>query len=293
MDVLLVLYALSFAILNGTSASIQKYGLGKVPLLTPSDFIKRPVWTVRQLISSKFWVVGTIAGFLSLLIQFLFIAYADLTLVAPLLNLNMLVVILIGVFILKEKITRLELIGVIFLLTGFFVMAVEQNIKTYNLDIMMLYLYVALASLLGIIFMAIPKRLSSSQKSYETMFATSAGILYGISSTYVNAIIVLGLLSFSLSGTAGIMLIANIHFWIFIILNQLAYIAYQSALSHGRSSIVYLAMNSTGLLVPVIAGILVFQEPFFVYPYYRLIGLILIVAGLISTSLERKNSYSR
>lgn len=290
MDWGLIFFTIIYAILNGLSASIQKYGLAQVDLIDPVDFIKKPLKTLQTLLKSKYWILGNLSGLGSFIVMFVFIAYADLSIVTPLLNVNLVVVILVGIFILKEKITRFELVSVFFLIFGLIVLSSEQHLKSYNADQYLLFVYLIVGVLVGILLIGIPKiSCSKTKKSKEELYALSAGLFYGLSAVYANALVVLDQISIDLFEVSSWLLILSPYFLIFITMNIIAFFAYQGALSHGRSSVVFLTMNCVGILVPVLAGIIIFKEPFFVFPYLRVIGISLVLIGIVLTSIKKEN----
>jgi len=87
--------------------------------------------------------------------------------------------------------------------------------------------------------------------------------------------------SFELTNISHWFKLINVYLFVFIVYNYLAYLAFQAALSNGRASIVFTLMNGIGLIIPIIGGALIFNESLFVYPYYRIIGILLISLGVI------------
>ena len=74
------------------------------------------------------------------------------------------------------------------------------------------------------------------------------------------------------------------HLWVFLgwwgmaICNMSSFAFYQSAFQKSRMAIVYPALNSIGLLVPIIAGIFVFQQTFNNYLFF-FVAIVLIFLG--------------
>ncbi|MGQ4833718.1 MAG: hypothetical protein ACP6IS_07470 [Candidatus Asgardarchaeia archaeon] len=284
-----IMYILLFIIFSGLGASIQKYGLMKVPRVKPSDFIKRPVATFKTLFKSKSWIIGNILTFSGIFLLLRIYSEFDLSTAAPILNLNMILVITIGVKYFKEIIDWTEYAGTVLLISGAFLMALSSSEKANQFNLIAFIIFLIVATIIGAIFIILPKVDDdfAFEKRLEVNYSIAAGIFFGVAAILLNSALV-GTLktTFNFFDFSLWIKMLNIYMLLFIIYNYLAYLSFQSALSRGRSSIVFILMNSAALIVPVIGGVLIFGEAMFISPYYRVIATVIIIIGTILINMQ-------
>ncbi|MFX1318859.1 MAG: DMT family transporter [Promethearchaeota archaeon] len=282
-------------ILSGIGHSIQRYGLDKLPELTPRAFYKRHIRLLFALFTTPIWLFGAILAVSGALMRWQAFSMGDVSFLKPLTNINILIVIILGVLLLGEVIRRIEWGGISALLIGVFVLSLfaqERIIDTYN--IFWYIISTIICVVLVTISIGIGSQLTRSSREKELMFAISSGILYGIATIYLKAmtievIQVLGYFSV-LDPLSLLILLTRYSFWFYFISSIIAYFLLQCAYSHRRVSVAFPVNNSLSTLVPIIISVLVFGDSllilingFIVFPlsYLPIIGIIAILIGVV------------
>ena len=282
-------------ILSGIGHSIQRYGLDKLPELTPRAFYKRHIRLLFTLFTTPIWFFGAVLAVSGALMRWQAFSMGDVSFLKPLTNINILIVIILGVLILGEVIRRFEWGGISALLIGVFVLSLfaqERVIDTYN--IFWYIISTIICVVLVTTFIVIGSQLTRSSREKEFMFAISSGILYGIATIYLKAmtievIQVLGYFNV-LDPLSLLTLLTRYSFWLYFISSVIAYFLLQCAYSHRRVSVAFPVNNSLSTLVPIIIAVLVFGDSlliiingFIIFPisYLPIIGIIAIFIGII------------
>ena len=282
-------------ILSGIGHSIQRHGLDKLPELTPRAFYKRNIRLLLAIFTTPIWLLGAILSVSGALMRWQAFSMGDVSFLKPLTNINILIVIIVGVLFLGEIIRRFEWLGISSLLIGVFVLSLfaqERFLDTYNLLWYIICTLVCFA--LVTLFVFIGSQLQRTVREKELMFAISSGILYGIATIYLKAmtievIQVLGYFSV-LDVLSILVLLSRPSFWLYLISSIIAYFLLQCAYSHRRVSVAFPVNNSLSTLVPIIIAALVFGDSLLIliggmiiFPisYLPIIGIIIILCGII------------
>jgi uncharacterized membrane protein len=289
-----VVLTLLSGILSGIGHSIQRYGLEKLPELTPRGFFQRPFHLLFALFTAPIWLLGAILAVSGALMRWQAFSMGDVSYLKPLTNINILIVIVVGVVLLGEVIRSSEWVGISALLLGVFILSIfaqERFIDTYNIFWYILSTIVCLT--LVVIFTFIGSQLNRSSREKELLFALSSGILYGIATIYLKAmtievIQVLGY--FSVLDLLSLMiLVTRPSFWLYFTSSIVAYLLLQCAYSHRRVSVAFPVNNSLSTLVPIIIATLVFGDSLLVliggiivfpFSYFPIFGIIAILIGI-------------
>lgn len=281
-------------LLSGIGHSIQRHGLDKLPELTPRAFYKRNIRLLLAIFTTPIWILGAILSVSGALLRWQAFSMGDVSFLKPLTNINILIVIIVGVLFLGEIIRRFEWLGISSLLIGVFVLSLfaqERFLDTYNV------FWYAISTLvcfvLVILFAFIGSQLQRTGKEKELMFAISSGILYGIATIYLKAmtievIQVLGYFSV-LDLLSILVLVTRPSFWLYLIGSIVAYFLLQCAYSRRRVSVAFPVNNSLSTLVPIIIAALVFGdslliliEGLIIFPisFLPIFGIIVILLGI-------------
>lgn len=298
-------------ILSGIGHSIQRFGLDRLPELTPRAFYQRHIHLIFAIFTTPIWLFGAILAVSGALMRWQAFSLGDVIFLKPLTNINILIVIVVGILFLGEVIRRFEWIGIAALLIGVFTLSLfaqERIIDTYNV------LWYSLSSIVCIIlvvfFVLIGSRETRTPREKELFFALGSGILYGIATIYLKAmtievIQVLGYFSV-LDILSLLVLITRPSFWLYLISSIIAYFLLQCAYSRRRVSVAFPVNNSLSTVVPLIIATLVFGDSLLVlvngtilfpFSYLPIIGILAILIGIIllrrfqgslsSTALEK------
>ena len=108
-----VLFIITASIGFGVGASLQKQGLASTfPNLTFRTLLGRPGEVVRGILASRTWLPGILINFLGTFFYFQALSEGELTIVQPLVSLNIVVAVLAGVLVLRETLHRREWAGI-------------------------------------------------------------------------------------------------------------------------------------------------------------------------------------
>lgn len=289
------LLTLLSGILSGIGHSIQRYGLDFLPELTPRTFFQRHIHLIITLLTTPLWLLGGILSVSGAVLRWQAFSMGDVTLLKPLTNINILIVVIVGVIFLHEKIGRAEWIGISGLLAGVILLSIftqERIIDTYNLPLYLLSTIICIILVSAFVF--IGSKLDQSSREKELLFAISSGILYGIATIFLKAmtIEVIQILGYFnvFDPLALLTLITRISFWMYVISSIIAYFLLQCAYSHRRVSVAFPVNNSLSTLVPIIIAVFVFGDTllilingFVIFPlsYLPIIGIIAILISII------------
>ncbi|MFX1492024.1 MAG: hypothetical protein ACFFBU_07170 [Promethearchaeota archaeon] len=289
------LLTLLSGILSGIGHSIQRYGLDFLPELTPRTFFQRHIHLIITLLTTPLWLLGGILSVSGAVLRWQAFSMGDVTLLKPLTNINILIVVIVGVIFLHEKIGRAEWIGISGLLAGVILLSIftqERIIDTYYLPLYLLSTIICIILVSAFVF--IGSKLDQSSREKELLFAISSGILYGIATIFLKAmtIEVIQILGYFnvFDPLALLTLITRISFWMYVISSVIAYFLLQCAYSHRRVSVAFPVNNSLSTLVPIIIAVFVFGDTllilingFVIFPlsYLPIIGIIAILISII------------
>ncbi|MFX1540784.1 MAG: hypothetical protein ACFFBX_08415 [Promethearchaeota archaeon] len=289
------LLTLLSGILSGIGHSIQRYGLDFLPELTPRTFFQRHIHLIIVLLTTPLWLLGGILSVSGAVLRWQAFSMGDVSLLKPLTNINILIVVIVGVVFLHEKIGRTEWIGISGLLAGVILLSIftqERIIDTYNIPLYLLSTIICIILVSAFVF--IGSKLDRSSREKELLFAISSGILYGIATIFLKAmtievIQILGYFNI-FDPLALVTLITRISFWMYVISSVIAYFLLQCAYSHRRVSVAFPVNNSLSTLVPIIIAVFVFGDTllilingFVIFPfsYLPIIGIIAILISII------------
>ena len=269
---------LGYAILNGLGSLFWKIGLNKfkseelnflkIQIRNFSDFfklVKTPIWTLGWiLIISDFFVYQ------------LALSKYEVSVVKPLVNLNLIFVIVFGVVIMKENIILREWISIFCIILGSILITINAKESSTEVNIVSLVIF---TSVIGIILViSVIALLKSPKSNYEFFVSIFCGALYGLGSLFNKSAYSVG--------------IGTISFFFFMLFWEISYLLAflygQMAYLKGRMSMVSPIVNIVSILVPFFGGVLVLGESFYtpdssnsIISFAKLSGLMIIIVGIM------------
>lgn len=264
----LILIMVGYAFFNGIGSLFFKIGLKKIDS-TKISFTK---WSKENfkaflgLIKNPIWLLG----FIFLLIDFIIYQFAlkiyEVSVVKPLVNLNLFFVILFGLTIMKEKIILKEWIGTALIIIGALIITINSELSDTNLIYINFWIFVLVMVIIIVITIIIIAK--SKNGNYEYFVSILSGILYGMGSLFNKGL-------YSLNLQQGFFIILLMFFGLSYFL---AFVFGQAAYLKGRMSIVSVLVNILSILTPFIGGIIVFGE---LFQIFKITGLVLIIVGIL------------
>jgi len=272
--------------LFGAGAAMQKHGMAaKFPKITWSQLGGQFPSIIKTLVANKLWVGGIFVGIAGGLVMTQALSTGDITVIQPLINLTVVVVVLIGVFFLGESLSASEWAGVAVLLVGAVLVSLsggELTSKTPSGSALRIFFLVVGA--LAFFCLVVPNILPKAKP--DVMLALAAGVSFGLNNLALKQITII------VQGQLGVFDITSIDAWKIAVVtwpalviaagNVVGFIAMQMSFSHGRVSLTTPIVTVISVIVPIIAGVTVFQEQVGIL---RWAGIIIAVAGaaLLST----------
>ncbi|MHA1237692.1 MAG: EamA family transporter [Candidatus Odinarchaeia archaeon] len=282
--------AIFSAFLFGLGTSLQKKGLNIMEPLFFKTFIKKIHRVFISLILNKFWILGTLISISGWYLYVNALSLTDLIIVRPIINLNIVFVIIIGVLTLNERINKRELIGMILIISGVLFLSLVSE-RTGSIDYNPSYLILSIAVCISLSLFTLAMSRFKSEK-ISMIYSVAAGLTYGVSEIFNK---LLAFQSISLLDPLSLVVIfVNPMFWLLAILTLLAFILKQTALSQGRSSVTIPVITAFSVTIPILLSLTIFGELLvipiegvLIFPisFFRVIGLFLALLGTIVVTL--------
>jgi drug/metabolite transporter (DMT)-like permease len=278
----------------------QKKGLMEgLPELKFDAGIKNLVYSFLEFFKNKIWIAGFLLGIIGWVPFIIAVSLVGILVVQPITSLGLIIFLISAVRILGEKVRKIEIYSAIILGIAPILIAFSRisqiEINLYQFLIPFLIFFTS-SIILAILFYLIAKL--KKETTLEGIFLTITGVILNAIGTIFTNIFTqayndsnVSLLSWT--GWAeilfGVFWFDIYHIWLCISLwgmglfFLLGVIFYQSGFQNAKASIVYLIINSLSIIIPIIVGILVFQQQFENF-YLFLIALGLILIGVINLS---------
>lgn len=269
-----------------TAAAMQKHGLNRnFPKITLKTFLSQFVSIVKTMAANWLWLSGILIGILGGLVYAQALSMGDLSMIQPLANTTILFTILIGVFLLNERLSKMEWSGLFILLSGAVLIGLSSSQETsVNPSSQALYGFAAVILLIAALILVV-QRLARKLIPVELTLAVSAGFGFGLANVFLKVI------TFIAEQQLGQFNVLDAQTWRVILftlptllvalLNVISFVLMQGAFAHGRVSLITPVTTIFSVLIPILAGLLIFQEQ---ASALRLIGIVVIIPGAILLS---------
>ncbi len=255
-----------FAIM-GTSAINLGFLLQKSVAYLITFNLESPLESIKSVLKQKRWLLGfllTVAGW------FLFlIAYngAPVSIIAPLNNVGILVLVGVATFWLKEKLTLFEWLGISTIFLGILIislnsMFLEIQIETFekanlvNLTLLCIFLMVI------VLFFPYYSKWNVS----GIFYSIASGISGGLAAIFTK------ILTIVLSNINELIIFALV----FLFFQTLSFLTLQASFQHERAMITVPLFNSFSTVIPILGGIFIFLETLNIF---QIAGILFILIG--------------
>jgi len=278
--------AVSFGIGN----SMQKHGMAVTfPKISLSRFAIELPRILTTLLKNWIWLAGVGFSVLGFVFQgkSMDAPGSNLSVIMPMLNVSTLVTSLVGVFLYKERVRKLEWLGIAIVTFGsIWVCALDRGSCPHELDRRLLALcYVA--GITSMVALAAAFTLRSSRNGAEVLLAIGSGFGFGMGA------VALKMLDLDLKQTIGGFNVSDPHFlvtlltsangWMLMAFNLAGFALFQLSFAHGRISMVGPFSQVFTMVVPVMAGILAFHESLVPWQWF---GILAVTAGTFLVGRE-------
>lgn len=307
-NVELLLIMLGYALLNGIGSLGFKVGL-KRALPEPTGLIRwnrATTRTIKRLAREPVWVAGVAFLVADFFIYQVALSRYEVSVVKPLVNLNLVFVIALGVGCMKERLTPREGVAITVLIAGGILITFQSEARETRTDLGILLAIasvVAVVSVAGTIWLsrstprdrdsprepvleagtppASPKEAPQVNPRHEYFASLLSGLLYGLGALFNKAL-------FEFFGTAwGMVALLGAGFGASYLG---AFLLGQYAYARGRMAVSSPLVNLASIALPFVGGVLVFGELLLVpvagevaFPgsFTKLFGFGVTIAGIL------------
>ena len=242
---------------------LQKSEASDIPSIKGQKILE----TMTLVLKCRKWLFGTLLTSTGWVLFLIAITLAPLSVIAPLNNAGVLVLVLFAILYLNEKLNFYEWFGLAAIISGVILIPIfsipqTTEIKTFDSSFVLLltFLMIIGLSILGII----QNKLAPTKSGAFLGFAS--GITGGFGAVYTKV------LSLVLDDLISIIFVFS---W-FLVFQLLSFLTLQTAFQRERATVVVPLFNSFSTLLPVVFGVLAFYETI---PIGQMIGIFLIVIG--------------
>lgn len=255
--------------------------------------IHHPLRFIVSFLTSKRWWTGFCLSALGNVGNYTAMALYNLSLVKPISALNPVLTAIFGRIFLKEPINRRVVAAIVCVLCGLLFASSEvgEAPGVQNIPALCIFVGILLAFAFASHFIF---------RSPEVGDSITMGTCYGLSDVlYKSLAIDATAKGIQLSADELLYWIADVRVWAFAATYITAFVFTQVAFSRGRALFVIPFSAAIGAVVPILAGALVFAEPF---PPAKIMSIALVILGsslfiasprqMIQKTLKRKKSHA-
>jgi drug/metabolite transporter (DMT)-like permease len=255
--------------------------------------IHHPIRFIVSFLTSKRWWTGFSLSALGNVGNYTAMALYNLSLVKPISALNPVLTAIFGRLFLKEPINRRVVAAIVCVLCGLLFASSEvgEAPGVQNIPSLCIFVGILLAFAFASHFIF---------RSPEVGDSITMGTCYGLSDVlYKSLAIDATAKGIELSADELLYWIADVRVWAFAATYLTAFVFTQVAFSRGRALFVIPFSAAIGAVVPILAGALVFAEPF---PPTKIVSIALVILGsslfiasprqMIQKTLKRKKSHA-
>lgn len=242
---------------------LQKSEAADLPSIKGQEIFE----TIALVLKCRKWLFGTMLTSTGWILFLIAISMAPLSVIAPLNNAGVLVLVAFAILYLNEKLNLYEWVGLAAIILGVIFIPIFSNTNINETPIFdsSSVLVLTISIFLVIIISRIIQNKVAPSKSGAFLGFVS-GITGGLGAVYTK---VLSLVY------NEIILVMFVLAW-FLVFQLLSFITLQTAFQRERATVVVPLFNSFSTLLPVVFGVLAFYENI---PFGQMIGIILIVIG--------------
>ncbi|MFX0113591.1 MAG: hypothetical protein ACFFB3_03505 [Candidatus Hodarchaeota archaeon] len=260
--------ALAASALQNFGMGFQKVGMENIKLISSRETF------MEKLSHARVWLLGTAMTFISWAFFLAALTYVGISIVQPILIGGIVFVVFFAIFFLNERTLPHESIGIASCILGACLVALEAekvNREKIQWEITLLFAFVCLMLVLSAASML--HSYLVLKKSPLSAGGAVSGILTGLGAVFAR--------SLTLEETNPLFFLISIHFWLLVGFQAASFIMLQAAFHRERAITVIPLYGGFAVLIPVVAGILVFSEKM---GFFLSAGVILILVGIILLS---------
>ena len=271
----------------------QKMGLREGPEITFDKGFVGILKAFKEIAKNKWWLLGAILGVVGWFPYIMSIGLVGFMVSEPINSMGIIIVVIAANRILGEKVTWYEFLAISILAISPILIAFagisEVAIDLYEMVIpLTIFLIITFSITIGSFVFSQKKRGTKLEGFFVMLTGSFFLALGGVFTNILAQAIVQANIQltwyFGIEIFFGIFWFDYPHLWVFIgwwglaICNLASFAFYQSAFQKSRMAVVFPILDSIGLLIPIIAGILVFKQTFNNY-FLFFLAIVLIFIG--------------
>jgi drug/metabolite transporter (DMT)-like permease len=262
------------ATLSGIALSIQRLTLTSVADISIQEIRTTRGKVLLPILENPWWRLSLLIAIGAWLLNVQALKDADLSLVKPLVNLNVIVVILITYLVKREQLTFWEYVGVVITILGAILLGLQTVSKEddFEMSTMTIFSFLIILFCLGACAAAL-----QMQKDKNIPLAICSGLIYGLIAALTNAVVIIEQPTLT-RPLSFLDLLLSPGFWLILILTLFAFSFMQAALALGKGGIATAISDGLSISVATISAIIVFTE---VVDMFRVFGIVLVTGGAI------------
>ncbi|MFW9937412.1 MAG: hypothetical protein ACFFD5_07165 [Candidatus Thorarchaeota archaeon] len=292
--------ALTATICFNLAFILQKKGLNQgLPEINFDGGIINVIKSFLAFFQNKTWITGFILGILGWFPYIISTGLVGILVVQPLMSLGLVIFVIAAHQVLKEKVTILEIIAIV-LLGIVPILITSAGISDVNIDLYSfvgpLLIFLGITLTIGFLCFIISKR--KRKTPLEGLFILfTGGIFYAFGLIFTNILAqaitdahVFPLYFWEI--LFGIFWFDYYHLWLFlgfwgmVISNIISITFYQSAFQKGKALTMYPILNSFILIIPLLAGLFVFNQSFMNFPLFFIAVFIVLIANITLSKFQ-------
>ena len=218
--------------------------------------------------NSGIWIFGTILTSIYMFVQWGALMFAPINLIAPLEGVGLIILLLFSYYVLKEVITRIEIIGVVLIIIGIIFITLF-NLNTGDISVSDFNLGSFLIFLIPVFTIEIIAIIGTHLKNYKF-----AGLILGLTAGSCQAF---QTVAKRITAVADPLITTTFTFVTFL-MATLTLLVTQYGLAKAKANVVVPCFTSASITIAILVGIVALSE---IIHVMQIIGIIGVLIGMI------------
>lgn len=260
--IIAIIIALTGTIILNIGFALQKSEVENLPTISFRELKN----TAKAFLACKRWLLGTGLTSLGWIFFLIAISLAPLTVIAPLGNVGILVLVLLAFLYFKETLLGYEYLAFFAVMIGVFLISLNsttaETVTDYD-DLSLFILITLIVIILGLIGVI---QYYWFPRNHGVFLGLISGITGGLGAVFTK------IMTLSLQVPLEFL----IFFILFVLSQGFSFMSLQSAFQKERALIVVPLFNSFSTIIPIIIGLFIFHE---IVSLSLLMGILMILIG--------------
>ena len=303
VDIITTILGIAIALIATTCFNLgiilQKRGLRECKEIKIEEGVKSIITVFKDLCKNRPWFIGTALGLIGMIPYAIAMGMVGIVVVQPIMSVGLIIFFISAIKVLKEKVSYFEVIPIIFLISVPFFIGLAQisdpHIDLQGFVIPFLTFFIIMLTLSLVSYFLSKKKRGTRLEGIFIMFI--GAIFYSLGAVFTNILaqslvdsnifipffweIIFGIFWFEYTH-----LWAFIGFWGLAVFNIASVIFIQSSLQRSKAVFIIPIQNSITFIIPIIAGLLVFNQNFTNNIFFIITIIIVLISTIILSKYE-------